>query len=166
MMVREMDEKKVLSFDAYELQKYEPNRYPYLFIDRVTECVPGEYAKGYKNFTNNEWFFPKHYEGHPFVPGAIQAESLNQMVTIALTTLPGIENVDVIGADFSVKLHKEIHPGDRLDIEAFVKSYTRGVGKGYAKGYVDGEIACEGKVTLVIPCEFNKYKPQKEKEEK
>ena len=35
----ESSEKKVLSFDAYELQKYEPNRYPFLFIDRVTECV-------------------------------------------------------------------------------------------------------------------------------
>ena len=65
---KKMDNKKVLSFDAYELQKYEPNRYPFLFIDRVTECVPGEYAKGYKNLTNNEWFFPHHYEGHPFMP--------------------------------------------------------------------------------------------------
>ena len=52
--------KEVFAFDAYELQKYEPNRYPFLFIDRVTECVPGEYAKGYKNLTNNEWFFPYH----------------------------------------------------------------------------------------------------------
>lgn len=90
----EDNKKNVLSFDAYELQKYEPNRYPFLFIDRVTECVPGEYAKGYKNLTNNEWFFPHHYEGHPFMPAAIQTESLSQMLTIAFTTLPNIDNVD------------------------------------------------------------------------
>ncbi len=153
--------KDMLSFDAYELQKYEPNRYPFLFIDRVTECVPGEYAKGYKNLTNNEWFFPRHYEGHPLMPGAIQAEALSQMVTVALTTLPGIDNVDVIGVDWSAKFHREIHPGDRLDIEAFVQSYSRGVGKGSAKSYVNGELACEIEVTLAIPCELNKYKPKR-----
>ena len=46
-------EEKIITLDAYELQEYEPNRYPFLYIDRVTECVPGKYAKGYKNFTNN-----------------------------------------------------------------------------------------------------------------
>ena len=153
----ENSNKDVLSFNAYELQKYEPNRYPFLFIDRVTECVPGEYAKGYKNLTNNEWFFPHHYEGHPFMPAAIQTEALSQMITVAFTTLPGIDNVGVVGSSWSAKFHREICPGDRLDIEAFVKSYTRGVGKGFAKGYVDGELACEVELTLVIPCEFNKY---------
>lgn len=158
--------KNVLSFDACELQKYEPNRYPFLFIDRVTECVPGEYAKGYKNLTNNEWFFPHHYEGHPFMPAAIQTEALSQMITVAFTTLPGIDNVGVVGSAWSAKFHREIHPGDRLDIEAFVKSYSRGVGKGFAKSYVDGELACEVELTLVIPCEFNKYRPGRKIEEK
>ena len=155
------EERKVLSFNAYELQKYEPNRYPFLFIDRVTECVPGEYAKGYKNLTNNEWFFPRHYEGHPFMPAAIQTESLSQMITIIFTTLPGVEDVNVVGSSWSAKFHREICPGDRLDIEAFAKSYNRGVGKGYAKSYVDGELACEVELTLVIPKELDKYKPKK-----
>lgn len=151
-------DEQVLSFDAYELQKYEPNRYPYLYIDRVTECVPGKYAKGFKNLTNNEWFFPKHYEGHPIVPGAIQAEALSQMVTVIFTTLPGVDSSDVLGARWSAKFNREIIPGDRLDIEAYAKSYSRGVGKGYAKSYVDGELACEIEVTLVFPNEFNKYR--------
>ena len=155
------DNEKILSFDADELQKYEPNRYPFLYIDRVTECVPGKYAKGYKNLTNNEWFFPKHYKDHSFMPAAIQTEALSQMVTIAFTTMPGIDNVDVKGAKWSAKFHREILPGDRLDIEAFVKSYTRGVGQGYAKGYVDGELACEVEVTMVIPCVFEQYRPKK-----
>ncbi len=153
-----VDGKRVLSLDAYELQKYEPNRYPFLYIDRVTECVPGEYAKGYKNLTNNEWFFPIHYEGHPFMPAAIQTECLSQMVTIIFTTLPGIDNVNVVGSSWKVKFHREIYPGDRLDIEAVAKAFTRGVGIGSAKSYVDGELACELEVTMVIPGEFEKYR--------
>lgn len=157
-------EEKILSFDAQELQKYEPNRYPFLYIDRVTECVPGKYAKGYKNLTNNEWFFPKHYPGHPFMPAAIQTETLSQMITMAFTTLPEVTDVDVEGAEWRAKFHREIHPGDRLDIEAFVTSYNRGVGKGYANGYVDGKLAVEVQLTLIIPCIFNKYRPQMKKD--
>lgn len=154
------NEKKILSFDAWELQKYEPNRYPFLYIDRVTECVPGKYAKGYKNFTNNEWFFPIHYPGHPFVPAAVQTETLSQMITIPFTTMPGIKDMNVMGSQWSAKFNREILPGDRLDIEAFVTFYSRGVGKGYAKSYVGGELACEVSVTLVIPEELNKYRPR------
>ena len=100
------------------------------------------------------------------MPAAIQTEALSQMITVAFTTLPGIDNVGVVGSSWSAKFHREICPGDRLDIEAFVKSYTRGVGKGFAKGYVDGELACEVELTLVIPCEFNKYRPERKIEEK
>ena len=156
-----MSEEKVLSFDGYELQKYEPNRYPYLFIDRVTECVPGKYAKGYKNLTNNEWFFPKHYVGHPIMPGAIQAEALSQMVTIAFTTLEGINDIRVVGGRLKAKFIREIRPGDRLDIVAEIHSYKRGIGKGAAKGYVDGELACEIEVTQVIPSILDQYRPKK-----
>jgi 3-hydroxyacyl-[acyl-carrier-protein] dehydratase len=161
-----MQEDKILSFNAIELQKYEPNRYPFLYIDRVTECVPGKYAKGYKNLSNNEWFFPIHYEGHPFMPAAIQTEALSQMVTIIFTTLSGIDSVDVKGAKWSAKFHKEIYPGDRLDIEAVADKFTRGVGIGHAKGYVDGELACEVEITMVIPCIFDKYRPRKKSEGK
>ena len=159
-----MEVKKILSFNAYELQKYEPNRYPYLYIDRVTECVPGKYAKGYKNFTNNEWFFPIHYPDHPFVPAAIQTETLSQMITIPFTTMPEIRDIDVVGAQWKAKFNREIHPGDRLDIEAFVTFYSRGVGKGYAKSYVDGELACEVECVLTIPSILDKYKPKSNKQ--
>lgn len=154
------NKEEVLSFDGFELQKYEPNRYPFLYIDRVTECVPGKYAKGYKNLTNNEWFFPKHYVDNPLMPGAIQTEALSQMMTIAFTTLPEVTDINVRGAECKAKFHREIHPGDRLDMDAVVKRLNRGVATGCVKGYVDGELACEVEVTLVIPCIFNQYKPR------
>lgn len=156
-----MSEEKILSFDSDELQKYEPNRYPFLYIDRVTECVPGKYAKGYKNLTNNEWFFPIHYPGKPLVPGAVQMEALCQMLTIALNTMDGVEDINIEGVECKVKFIKKIRPGDRLDIVAEVKSYTRGIGKGVSRGYVDGELACEAEVTLLLPSVFYKYRPKR-----
>ena len=72
---------KKKSLNSVELLDYQPNRYPFLMIDYVTEVIPGKSAKGYKNFTNNEWFFPIHFVGHPNVPGALQLEALAQMLT-------------------------------------------------------------------------------------
>ena len=157
------DEMTPISLDALELLEYEPNRYPFLFLDRITECVPGKYVKGYKNFTNNEWFFPKHYVGHPIVPGAVQTEALSQIITIAITTLPEVEDVNVEGIKWNISFHKEIKPGDRLDMEAELLSFKRGIGKGVARGYVDGELACELEASIVVPCIFEKFKPQSRK---
>jgi 3-hydroxyacyl-[acyl-carrier-protein] dehydratase len=53
--------KEAFSLDSVELQKYQPNRYPFLMIDYVTEVISGVSAKGYKNLTNNEWYFPVHF---------------------------------------------------------------------------------------------------------
>ena len=43
------------NLDAYEIQKYQQNRYPLLFIDYVKEAIPGKMARGHKNFSYNEW---------------------------------------------------------------------------------------------------------------
>ena len=60
---------KSFSLNCVELLDYQPNRYPFLMIDYVTDVMPGSYARGYKNLTMNEWYFPKHFPGHPNMPG-------------------------------------------------------------------------------------------------
>ena len=79
------------SLNSVELQEYQPNRYPFLMIDYVDEVLPGKYARGYKNMTMNEWFFPVHFPDGPNMPGALQLEALAQMLTVAITTLPGLK---------------------------------------------------------------------------
>ena len=53
-----------------------------------------------------------------------------------------------------------VTPGDRLDLEATVLSFKRGLCRGNVKGYIDGKLACELDTVLLIPDEFNKYKPK------
>lgn len=33
------------NIDAYEIQTYQQDRYPLLFVDMITDAVPGKYAK-------------------------------------------------------------------------------------------------------------------------
>lgn len=155
------DDDTLYNLDALELQKYQPNRYPFLFIDHVDEVIPGKYAKGYKNLTYNEWFFPKHFVDKPLMPGVLQVEALAQMMTIVITTLPGNEGKFPEGISYNVRLKKEVVPGDRLVIEATVLSFKRGVCKGKAIGSVNNQIACEVDMTLILPHIFNLYSPSK-----
>ena len=52
-----MEDEQKLSFDIMGIMELIPHRYPFLLVDRITECVPGKYSKGYKNLTANEAFF-------------------------------------------------------------------------------------------------------------
>lgn len=164
-----MDEKDskidVLFLDSWELQKYQPNRYPFLLIDRVTEVLPGKYARGYKNVTNNEWYIPVHFECDPNMPGALQIETMAQMLTVAITTTEGMEGKTVHSYKHNATFHIPVRPGDRLDLDAKVITFNRGLCKGNVKGYIDGKLACELDTVVLIPEEFNKYKPKEKKDE-
>lgn len=143
-----------------ELNRYIKYEYPFLLIDRVTEVVPGKRAKGYKNFTNNEWFFPAHYPDEPIVPGALQFEAIGQMISVTMNTLPGMARAVPKLVSFEVKCRKAVFPGDTFNIEANILSWRRGICKGRGVACVDGEIACEASIVLVYPSIMGQYMPK------
>jgi len=159
-MSEKVKEAKTFSLDGEELKRYQPNRYPFLMIDRVTEVLPGKYAKGYKNLSNNEWFFPKHFPGNPNMPGCLQIEAMAQMLTVAITTVEGMEGKVAHGYKDFGTFHEEVKPGDRLDMDAQVLFFKRGLCKGKVQGFVDGKLVCELETTIIIPDIFNQYKPK------
>jgi len=154
---------KFKTLNSLELLDYQPNRYPFLMIDYVTKVIPGKEAKGYKNFTNNEWFFPIHFPGHPNVPGALQLEALAQMLTVAITTLLGNKGKVTHTLSNVVKFKREIVPGEKLEIETKVLSWSREICKGVGKGIVANEIACEAEMIITIPEILDKYIPKRSK---
>lgn len=127
------------NIDAYEIQKYQQNRYPLLFVDMITEAEPGKYAKGFKNFTYNEWFFPAHFEDEPNVPGFVQVEALTQVFLMTFLTIPEYKGKKTGFVSIkNMRFKKKIVPGDRLNIEARLDFLRRGLAKGVAIGSVGG----------------------------
>ena len=149
------------SLNSFELLEYQPNRYPFLMIDHVTKFIPGKYADGYKNFTNNEWFFPIHFKNNPNVPGALQLEAMAQMLTIAITTLPGLKGKITHALEHTVKFKREIKPGEQLILKTKVLSWKRGICDGFAPGFVGKELACEANMKITIPEIFENFIPRK-----
>lgn len=147
--------------NAEELKRFQPNRYPFLMIDYVTDVEPGVHAKGYKNLSNNEWYFPVHFPGGPNMPGALQLEAMAQMLTVALTTQEGLEGKVTHALEHKVRFRKEVLPGEQLVIEANIISWRRGICKGKAIGYTNGEVACEAEMLITIPDILDQYIPKK-----
>ena len=148
-----------MKLNKKEILEYQQNRPPYLMIDFVDEVIPGKSAKGYKDLTEDEWFFKVHWPEDPNMPGMLQIESLVQMCALSLLTMPGNKGklVYLIAAD-KIKLQKKIIPNDRLIIETKVNSYNRGIAKCQGKGEVNSKLACSAEFTIVMPHVINYYK--------
>ncbi len=144
-----------------DLLRFQPNRYPFLMIDVVTSHEPGKFAEGYKNLSNNEWFFPKHFPDNPNMPGALQLEAMAQMLTVALTTLEGLEGKVTHALQHNVRFRKEVRPGDKLLIRAEISSWKRGICEGSAICLVDDQKVSEASMLITIPEIFEEFLPKK-----
>ena len=147
------------NIDAFEIQKFQQNRYPLLFIDYVEEAIAGKSAKGHKNFSFNEWYFPAHFEDEPNVPGFVQVEALTQMFLMSFLTLPGNEGMKTAFIKTTTEFKEKIIPGDRLDIVSELHSYKRGLAKGCSIGYLRGKIACKAELIIAIPDVMRSFRP-------
>ena len=143
-----------------QILKCQKNSYPFLFIDRVFNIIPGKSATAIKAFTYNEIFFPGHFEDDPNVPGFIQLECLVQTFLMTFQSLSEYSGLQASDAEFkNVRFLRKIVPGEVLRIEATLNSIKRGVAIGSARSFVDDEGACSAEFTIVVPDIMNRFKP-------
>lgn len=143
------DEK--ISFDIMQIMDLIPHRYPFLLVDRITECVPGKYSKGYKNVSMNEDFFNGHFPGNPIMPGVLQLEALAQCSAPILLSLDAYKGkLCLFAAMENVRFKSIVRPGDRFDMEVEMVKLKGPIGKCHAVGYVDGKVAVEADMTVAM----------------
>lgn len=145
-----MSEEK-LSFDIVEIMNMIPHRYPFLLVDKITECVPGKYAKGYKNLTMNESFFQGHFPGNPVFPGVLQLEAMAQCSAPILMSMDAFKDkLCLFAALENVRFKTIVKPGDKFDMEIELTKLKGPIGKVHAIGYVDGKVAVEADMTVAM----------------
>lgn len=146
-----MAEEKIISMDIIEIMEMIPHRYPFLLVDRITECIPGKYSKGYKNVTMNEGFFQGHFPGNPIMPGVLQLEALAQCSAPILLTMDQFKGkLTLFGGMENVRFKNIVRPGDRLDMEVELVKLKGPIGKSHSVGYVDGKVVVEADMTVVM----------------
>lgn len=142
---------ELLKFDTMEIMKMIPHRYPFLLVDRITECVPGKYCKGYKNVTANEEFFNGHFPNNPIMPGVLQIEAMAQLSAGILMTLPEYQGKSVLFAGIDgVRFKNVVRPGDRLDMQAELIKVKGPIVKAHTKAFVDGKLTAEADIMVSL----------------
>ena len=134
------------TLDIYEILKHLPHRYPFLMIDRVTECVVGERLVGYKNVTYNEPYFQGHFPNKEVMPGVLIIEALAQATGIlAFRTNGQVPDENslyyLVGVD-GARFKQPVIPGDQLKLEVDIIKTKRGVWKFNGVASVDGKVVC------------------------
>jgi 3-hydroxyacyl-[acyl-carrier-protein] dehydratase len=147
------------SLNKKQIEEFQKNRDPYLFIDFVDNVIPGVSIEGYKDLNLEEWFFKAHWPSDPNMPGMLQIEALTQMSALSILTLPRNKGkiMYLVAAD-KLRFKKKVLPGSRLYIRSKVNKYVRGIANFSVQGTVDNNLVCSAEISLILPEEINKYK--------
>lgn len=147
------DDNAKVSMNIDRILELLPHRYPFLLVDRVTECVPGSYIHAYKNITINEPFFQGHFPGCPIMPGVLILEALAQTGGLLASAgmAEGLQDQLFLftGLD-KVKFRRQVVPGDRLDLHCENMRMKLGMCKMDAQALVDGKVAAVATISAAI----------------
>ena len=139
------------SFNIMEIMDLLPHRYPFLLVDRITECVIGKYVKGYKNITMNEAVFQGHFPGNPIFPGVLMVEALAQISAGMVMTMPEYKGKLALFAGIDgVRFKKVVRPGDKLDFYSEIIKLRGPIIKTKCTASVDGETAVEAELMCAV----------------
>jgi 3-hydroxyacyl-[acyl-carrier-protein] dehydratase len=140
--------------DIFAILKYLPHRYPFLLVDRVLECTPGESIRAIKNVTFNEPHFTGHFPERPVMPGVMILEALAQAAGIlTYATLRRVPNEKTrfyfAGID-GCRFRRPVEPGDQLVLTAKVERNMKGIWKLSTAAFV-GEAEAASAEMMLFP---------------
>ncbi len=123
-----------------DIMRMLPHRYPFLLIDRIVSCNPGQAIHALKNVTVNEPFFQGHFPGIKVMPGVLVIEAMAQAGgVLAHLSEPDLDPTPLyylVGVD-KARFRRPVGPGDRLDIHVGVDRVMRGMWRFDASASVD-----------------------------
>jgi 3-hydroxyacyl-[acyl-carrier-protein] dehydratase len=138
-----------------EIEGLIPHRWPMLMVDRIVEYdAEAKRIVGIKAITATEFWAQGHFPGLPVLPGVLQVEALAQTMAVYVAKQPGFgDRIGLFAGIDDVRFKRVVVPGDVLRLEITMEKLGSRFGKGRGVASVNGEVACEGVLSFIIPPE-------------
>ncbi len=108
-----------------EIRSLLPQKYPFLFIDKVIEYEEGKRIVCVKNVSGNEPVFVGHFPDFAIMPGVLIIEAMAQASIIlfrkSLPTQTTKDTVFLLASVNNARFTNPVFPGDQLCVEITVE---------------------------------------------
>lgn len=129
-----------------------PHRPPFLLVDRLVECDPGQRAVGIHEVRDDAFWTVGHFPGNPVMPGVLIAEALAQVAAlIHLTAHPDAAGSTVLLAGMDkLRFRKPVRPGDTLRLVVEATGARRGIYRFSATAFVGEDRVANGEFLAAV----------------
>jgi 3-hydroxyacyl-[acyl-carrier-protein] dehydratase len=140
-----------LPLDNAAIEKILLHRYPFLFVDRITEFEVDKRIVGIKNVSHNERYLSPDVDGRPALPPTILTEVVAQVGAIMILAKPENRQRLIFFAGIErVRYRRPVHAGDVVEIEATVLRLRSRMGRLQGVARVNGQPVIEGTMTFAL----------------
>jgi len=137
-----------------KIQEILPQKYPFLFIDRVIEFSAQEKRiVCLKNVSINDYFFQGHFPENPILPGVIIIEAMAQASILLFAGLkPEIakKKPTYFLGKVEAKFLRPVRPGDCMKLEVQGLKLLDKSGIVSAKAKVNNDVAAEAQLIFGV----------------
>jgi 3-hydroxyacyl-[acyl-carrier-protein] dehydratase len=138
-----------------DILKRLPHRYPFLFVDKITDLVPFEKAVGIKNVGFGDPVFQGHFPQDPIFPGVLILEALAQTAAVLALYSLFPEPIDPAPSLYfmtidEAKFRKPVRPGDSVSLNVYKTLERKNIWKIRGEAFVAAEKAMEASFMSMI----------------
>jgi 3-hydroxyacyl-[acyl-carrier-protein] dehydratase len=140
-----------LPLDHAAIERILLHRYPFLFVDRITEFEVDKRIVGIKNVSLNERYLSNDANGSRVLPPTILTETVAQVGAIMILAKPENRHRLIVFAGIKrVRFRRQVCPGDVVVIEANVVRLRSRMGMLEGVARVNGKPVMDGTMTFAL----------------
>ena len=139
--------------DMEQIKRLLPHRAPFLFVECISDVVPGQSATGWKSVNLNEPHFAGHFPQYAVMPGVLIIESMAQTAGALVVHTLGLRDQKRVVYFMTIdkaRFRRPVHPGTVLRMPVKVSRHRGLVWRFEGKAYVNDELCAEAEYSAMI----------------